>query len=399
MRVLTLIAVFCALAATAFAAETENSNPPWFPSLQAFEHYDSGRSHVFSQAEFLGSFHQPNRVEEVRSPDGVYPSGYNMSYLNEHAAFIQGGSYGGIPPSIGPFVARINPRTLETVWKNQLTINDTAAGGNGDWNYPGGMAIMNDGFIYVVSGYFIYKVNPVTGATVDQLQLPTMVKMQTNWPCNDPVIYSETAVENKQNTAYNGINAMLDGTIILKSLYRVAGCTIDGPDAFQCDPNNNLPQSFLVSVDPGRNGKPMKKIDQVTLPHFVGAPPTITRYNGVDYVYLLSQIATPIRYSVKHGVFTFDTNWQAQAFNVDGKQQAGSSLIVMNEWIVGATNSVPATGPITIFAIHQGDPTNVHWVQPFKEDPVPPLLAFAYQGKAPNPPFQCEDNNNPPPPD
>ena len=129
MRVLTLIAAFCAVAATALAAETENSNPPWFPSLQAFEHYDSGRSHVFSQAEFLGSRNQPNIVPEVRSPEGVYPSGYNMSYLNEDAAFIQGGSYGGIPPSIGPFVARIDPRTLEHVWYTQLTINHTQAVG------------------------------------------------------------------------------------------------------------------------------------------------------------------------------------------------------------------------------------------------------------------------------
>ncbi len=27
-----------------------NTNPPWYPSLSAFEHYESGRSHVFSQA-------------------------------------------------------------------------------------------------------------------------------------------------------------------------------------------------------------------------------------------------------------------------------------------------------------------------------------------------------------
>jgi hypothetical protein len=143
----------------------------------------------------------------------------------------------------------------------------------------------------------------------------------------------------------------------------------------------------------------MKKLGQVTLPHFVGARPTITRRNGVDYVYLVSQIATPIRYSVKDGNFTFDTNWQPQSFNVDGKQQASASLIVMNEWIVGATNSVPATGPITVFAIHQDDPTNVHWVQPFKDDPVPAELARAFEGQAPNPPYQCADNNNPPPPD
>ena len=34
MRVLSMIAAVCAVAATAFAGE--DSNPPWFPSLQAF---------------------------------------------------------------------------------------------------------------------------------------------------------------------------------------------------------------------------------------------------------------------------------------------------------------------------------------------------------------------------
>jgi hypothetical protein len=45
----------------------------------AFEHYDSGRSHVFSRAQFRGSFHGPNTVAMVRSAGGAYPSGYNMS--------------------------------------------------------------------------------------------------------------------------------------------------------------------------------------------------------------------------------------------------------------------------------------------------------------------------------
>ena len=49
---------------------------------------------MFSQAKFRGSFDGPNTVAEVRSGDGAYPSGYNMSYLDENAAFIQGGSYG-----------------------------------------------------------------------------------------------------------------------------------------------------------------------------------------------------------------------------------------------------------------------------------------------------------------
>src|SRR5260370_7744792 len=32
------------------------SNPPWFPSLMAFEHYDSGRTKLFEQPHFTGSF-------------------------------------------------------------------------------------------------------------------------------------------------------------------------------------------------------------------------------------------------------------------------------------------------------------------------------------------------------
>src|SRR5262249_12943007 len=107
MRILALsiIAALSVIAARAFAAPPEEDNSPWYPSLQAFEHYDSGRSHVFSQAEFRGSFQRPNTVAEVRSRELSYPSGYNMSYLNENEVFIQGGSYGDDPGSISPFVA------------------------------------------------------------------------------------------------------------------------------------------------------------------------------------------------------------------------------------------------------------------------------------------------------
>src|SRR5262249_54872173 len=58
--------------------ESSSANAPWYPSLQAFEHYNSGRSHVFPKAEFGGSFQKPNRVNLLPSSEGAYPSGYNM---------------------------------------------------------------------------------------------------------------------------------------------------------------------------------------------------------------------------------------------------------------------------------------------------------------------------------
>ena len=172
-RVLSMIAAVCAVAATAFAGE--DSNPPWYPSLQAFEHYDSGRSHVFSQAQFRGSFDGPNTVAAVRSAEGAYPSGYNTSYLNENEAFIQGGSYGDVEGSIGPFVAKFDPQTLAPVWYTQL--RNTVE--TGEWDYPGAMAIENDGCMYVVSGYRIFKVDPADGHVVATLTLPTMVYMES----------------------------------------------------------------------------------------------------------------------------------------------------------------------------------------------------------------------------
>ena len=52
-------------------------------------------------------------MDLVPSSEGAYPSGYNMSYLNAKAAFIQGGSYGDVQGSIGPFVAKVDPKTPE----------------------------------------------------------------------------------------------------------------------------------------------------------------------------------------------------------------------------------------------------------------------------------------------
>jgi hypothetical protein len=56
----------------------------------------------------------------------------------------------------------------------------------------------------------------------------------------------------------------------------------------------------------------------------------------------------------------------------------------MNDWVVGATNSIFATEPLTVFAIHQGDASKYYSVQPFANDPIPPELAAAFKHQAPN---------------
>jgi hypothetical protein len=368
----SVIAIISAVAAAAF--QGQDNNQPWYPSLQAFEHYNSGRSHVFSQAEFRGSLDGLNRVAVVRSADGAYPSGYNMAYLNEREAFIQGGSYGDVENSIGPFVAKIDPKTLETKWYTQLRNTKDAK----EWDYPGGMAIESDGMIYVVSGYYLYKVHPEDGHVIDALPLPTMVYMRNNYPTL-PAKYDDFLTDDSANTSYNGINALPDGTIVVKSVYRVAGCDKDGGSALlKCENSGNVPRSNLISINPHT----MQTIQIYTLPAPAPARPTITRYHGVDYVYLLENTALPVRYSVSHGIFTPDTTWTPPAVSNDG-QEPGGSLIVMNDWIVGNTNTVPATGAMTTFAINQGDASKYYSRQPFKDDPVDPVLAAAFATASP----------------
>jgi hypothetical protein len=349
------------------------SNSPWYPSLEAFEHYNSGRSHVFPMARFGGSLHRRNAVDLVWSRKGAYPSGYNMSYLNAKAAFIQGGSYGDVKGSIGPFVAKVDPKTLRPVWYTQL-VNTRKTH---EWDYPGAMAIENNGFIYVVSGYRIWKVNPANGKVVKTVRLPTLVHMRNNYP-DTPATYDKTLTEDAVNTSYNGINALPDGTIVVKSLYRQAGCPLDGPSALlKCPEARNVPRSVLISVNPTT----MRIIQNIPLPAPAAARPTITRYHGVDYVYLVENTSNAVRYSVHHGHFTLDNRWTPAAVPYSG-QTTGGSLIVMNNWIVGATNTPPAAGALTVFAINQGDASKVFYRQPYLHDPIPPRLAHAFKTAA-----------------
>ena len=327
-------------------------NQPWYPSLEAFEHYNSGRSHVFPEATFGGSYTGANTVDTQTLL--AYPSGYNMCYLNAENIFIYGGGYGDVAGSIGAYVAKVNPVTLAPIWYNQLI--NTAI--NGEWDYPGSMGILSDGYIYASYGYRLVKLN-TAGTVIDTLILPTGDALP-------------------ENTSYNGFNATPDGTIVMKSVYRQAGCTVQGPDALlNCPCPTCVPASILVSVDP----RTMKVIDQVTLPAPVGARPTIGVFQGKTYVYLLES-DTALRYEVNGGKFTLDTTWNPGTITVSG-QTLCTSFVVMNDWVVAQTNTLPASTALDVIAINQGDASILYKLQPFVGDPIPPLVAAAFSTQGP----------------
>lgn len=329
------------------------SNPPWHPSLAAFEHYNSGRSHVFPKAKFGGSFRGNNFVD-ILSSSAIYPSGYNMAYLDRRNVFIYGGGYGDEPGSIGAFVAKVNPDTLLPIWYNQL--NNTSQ--SGEWDYPGSMGILKDGCIYVIYGYRLSKIDPLTGTTIKTLPLPT-------------------GGAAPQNTAYNGFNATPDGVLVMKSLYRQAGCSVQGPDAvLDCPDPEDVPASVLVSVNPDQ----MIVIDSITLPAPVAARPTIAKYRGRVYVYLV-EADTVIRYRIKNGKFYPDTSWNPGIVTLEG-QTTPTSFVVMNDWIVGQVNTLPSATALSVIAINQSDASKQFFLQPFLGDPIPPLVAAAFSTAA-----------------
>lgn len=328
-------------------------NPPWYPSLEAFEHYNSGRSHVFPEATFGGSYSGNNTVDVLTSPM-VYPSGYNMAYLDQDNIFIYGGGYGDVAGSVGAFIAKVNPTTLGPDWYKQL-INTSI---NGEWDYPGSMGILQNGFIYVSYGYRLAKITKY-GGVIDTLVLPT-------------------GNAEPENTSFNGFNATSDGYIIMKSVYRQAGCSVQGPDALlSCPDPSDVPSSILISVNP----ETMQVVDNITLPAPVGARPTISTFNGKNYVYLLEP-TTAIRYEVKDGKFILDNSWNPGTITLSG-QTLCTSFVVMNDWVVAQTNTLPASTALDVIAINQGDASNQFRLQPFSGDPLPPLVAAAFSTQGP----------------
>ncbi|MBV8945574.1 MAG: hypothetical protein JOZ95_09145, partial [Solirubrobacterales bacterium] len=270
-------------------------NPPWFPSLMASEHYDSARTKVFAQAQFTGSFVRANVVKAHTSRDD-YLTPYNVVYRDAHSMFVYGGGFGD-RGGTGSFVARVNPSTLRTVWFNQLINTDQT----NEWDYPGVVAILRDGDLYLIYGYRLAKLDPRNGHVLAQVQLPTPAA--------------------PRDTSYNGFDALPDGTLIAKAVYREAGCEEQGFTAFtQCPHPTDVPNSLIVAINP----RTLTVIAKIQAPQLVVGRITSVRFNGKDYIYLAgsSQI---FRYRYARGHLSLDSTWGPVTYLTPGSGQTNAS--------------------------------------------------------------------------
>lgn len=323
------------------ASAQGGSNPPWFPSLMAFEHHDSGRTKLFERAHFTGSFARANAVEVRLSPD-EYPTPYNVVYLSGNSLFVFGGAFGD-KGGTGSFVARVDPQTLQTVWFNQL-INTVETN---EWNYPGVLSALQDGFLYLIYGYRLAKLDPRDGRVLGQIELPT-------------------GLAAPRDTSYNGLSGLPDGTLVAKSVYRQAGCEEQGFSAFLLCPNPaDVPNSVVVAIDP----RTLEIIDQVEAPQFIGGRITATEFEKQFYVYLTGQ-TTVFRYIYEDRSLKLDPTWQPGSVVLSG-QSGPTAVAVMNDWVILETNAVPAVTPMSVVAINQADASRQFSSQPFAAFPSP----------------------------
>lgn len=320
---------------------------------ETFKHFNFTRSTLFPQAIFKGSYTGNNKVKK-QSSSPLYPSGFNMAYLDDQHVFIYGIGDRNEGKSNGVFIARVNPQTLEPIWLNELSEKNK----NEEWNYPGSMGILKNGGLYVTHGYYLSKIDPESGLVLKRLTLPI----------------PDGA---KKHIAYDGFNTTPDGILTMKSVYRNEQCKAQGVDvSLNClDVSNTFP-TVLVSIDPDR----MEVIDTINLSSPVTARPTISDYRGDIYLYLV-EADTVVRYFIEKGKFRLDNTWKPGIIILPG-QTTGTSFVVMDDWIVGQVNALPSATPLSVIAIHQSDALRQYSIQPFYGDPISSSVASAFSKAA-----------------
>jgi hypothetical protein len=213
-----------------------------------------------------------------------------------------------------------------------------------EWDYPGVLNVMNDGSLIVIYGYHVARLNPATGAVEASTALPT----------------GQSA---PRDTAYNGYDALPDGTIIAKTVNRQKGCTENGFSAFlQCPDPSQVPLSVMVAIDPTT----LKVISQITLPEMMGGRVTTAHFNGKDYIYLPGTKSL-YRYTFQNGKFAADPTWGPVSYLKSG-QTAGSAMAVMGDHVVAMTNrGAPTSTPMSVVAVSQADASKVANLEPFSD--------------------------------
>lgn len=325
----------------------EENNAPWYPSVNPAELHDSNRTHVYACAQFGGSFTGPNQVYAYASPVQYYSPIFTIT-RGTNDLYVLGGSWGNaIPKPSGPFVAKLNVGDLTQLWRTDLVNSNATTNPTGVWNYIGGINVLSDGSLAVIAQSYLYKLNGDTGAVENILNLPTGTSLPPN-------------------TSFNGLAAWPDGTLVMKSFTRAAGCSLDGPlpQLAPCPNQSSAPNSVIVVVDPNT----WEVLDWTELPGQIGSRVAATQYNGNDYAYLVN--ATHLfRYIWNGQNITSDNSWQPSQVTQPGQTGLLAPMIA-GDWVFDFNNGFPpANVPLTAVAVSQANASKMSTINPIPLEP------------------------------
>jgi hypothetical protein len=320
----------------------EENNPPWYPTVNPAELHDSNRTHVYACASFLGSFTSPNQVYAYASPEQYYSPIFAVT-RGTNELYVAGGMWGSaIPKPSGPFVAKLNVGDLTQLWRTDLANLNATTSPTGVWNYIGGLNVLADGSLAVVSGSYLYKLNGTSGAVEAVLALPTGQSLP-------------------YNSDFNGMAAWPDGTLVLKTQTRAPGCSYDGglPFAIPCPGQSTAPNSVIVVVDP----KTWEVLDWTELPGNVAARVGATVYQGNEYAYI-NNATSLFRYIWDGKNITLDDSWVPMQITKPGQTNLLAPMVA-DDWVFTFTNCCPPTEtPLSVVSVSQANASKMNRIDP-----------------------------------
>lgn len=141
MKRYTSIFIFLVVGVFFSATVLAQEETPTFPNdtglyttVNAAEHADDGRSHVFEYAIFGGSLDEDvTNTVVVRTAPGFYPGAYNVVTRNENEIFVYYGVYGEVESVTGPAVARLDGYLLVAMNDENALYTDPVNGNYGQY--------------------------------------------------------------------------------------------------------------------------------------------------------------------------------------------------------------------------------------------------------------------------
>jgi hypothetical protein len=303
----------------------------WARAVGAFEHGGSDRTSLFLKADpFAASTGDPSGELAADLP-GVWSAAIDA----KGRVFVQGGVLGDLT-SAKPFVSRLDPETHEVLWQTALPMIE----GEAVWNYPGGIGVHRNGYVYVAYAARMAKLDPIDGKVIAQLDLPTPNGLA--------------------NTSYNGFVLLSDGLIVSKSHHRKADCPVQGYRAFIVCGVDGLPPSALVMIDP----ETMQIVWTGRASELIGGRITATRFGKQEFVYLagLDKLYRMRRAGKK---LIADEHWGPVTYR-EGEETPGTAAIGFGDFVVIQTNALPTTAPLRLTAFSQADAAVSHSIRPFE---------------------------------